>query len=378
VDLGFSTEHDELRSSVRRFVAQECPRESVRSRLEQPDSFDRALWQRAAQLGWAGLLVPDEYGGGSVTNQPLVDLYVLVEELGRRLQPWPVISTNIVAAALARSGSDLTRKNFLAPLLAGDATAAWCFPTCYPGGNNEPGGIEVARHGSDYRIDGIKSYVLDAKGTDFLLVDSVTDGSVTRLVIPTGSAGVTVVRRQAFDLTRRIDQVRFEAVAAPRDAVLDAAPVIVADLARDLRAATAMIVADCVGGQETIMNMSTDYAKLRVAFGRTIGSFQAIKHKLADMYCLLESSRGAAYYAALAVGDGFPDAEYATSAAKSYVCDAYVRMAHDNIETHGGIGFTWDHDAHLFLRRAMTNQLLLGASKDHREQVFALATDDHF
>ena len=126
------------------------------------------------------------------------------------------------------------------------------------------------------------------------------------------------------------------------------------------------------------MEMATSYAKLRVAFGRTIGSFQAIKHKLASMQCLLESSRGAAYYAALAVSDDLPDAEYATCAAKSYVTDAYVSMAHDNIETHGGTGFTWEHDAHLYLRRAMTNQLLFGAPRDHRERVFALATDDHF
>jgi alkylation response protein AidB-like acyl-CoA dehydrogenase len=378
VDLGFSTEHDELRSSVRQFIAQEFPRESMRARLEEPDSFDRAVWRRAARLGWSGLLVPEECGGGSVTHQPLVDLYVLAEELGRSLQPWPVISSNIVAAALARSGSDVTAKHFLAPLLAGDAVAAWCFATAYPGGESEPQGIEATADAGGYLISGTKPYVLDAYGSDFLLVDVITGGSPTRLVVPTGTPGVSVLRRQAFDLTRRIAEVQFAAVRVPRDAVLAGSPVTAADLEADLRAAIAMIVADCVGGQEAVMQMATDYAKLRVAFGRTIGSFQAIKHKLADMQCLLEASRGAGYYAALAVNDDLPDAEYATSAAKSYVCDAYVRMAHDNIETHGGIGFTWEHDAHLFLRRAMTNALLFGASRDHRERVFALATDNDF
>jgi alkylation response protein AidB-like acyl-CoA dehydrogenase len=375
MDLGFSEDQDELRQSVRRFIDQQFPRASVRTRLEAPESFDAATWQRAAQLGWSGLLVAEEHGGGSVTSQPLIDLYVLVEELGRSLQPWPVVSTNIIAAALADAGSDEQRKTFLAPLLAGEVTAAWCVANTPLSGADDRDTFDAARNGDGYRLTGIKPYVLDGQGSEFLLVDAVVAGSATRFIVPTATSGVTVVRRQAFDLTRRIDEVHFADVVLSADAVLDEGPEVAAKLEQDLRIATAMVVADSVGGQEAITEMAIEYAKIRVAFGRLIGSFQSMKHKLANMHSQLEASRATAYYAALAVNDRSDDADYAVSAAKSYVNDAYVAMANDNVQAHGGTGFTWEHDAHLYLRRAMTNQLLFGDSRDHRERVFALATD---
>ncbi len=370
MDFGFCEDQELLRSTTRRFLAEHQSLAVVRRSLDEPDVFDADLWRRGCELGWTAMLVPPEYEGGSVTGQPLVDLVVLAEELGRTLHPGPFVGCNVVADATARFGTEVQRKEHLPRLAGGDVTAAWCLSG---DGSPEPGAVEVraGREGDRWRLDGSARFVHAARNAALLLVVATgADNEVRNFLVPRPAGGLSERVLTGLDLTRRFAEVRFDAVVVPAGAELTGGWDVVE---RCLSLATVLQAAEDVGAADLVFESTVDYAKRRVQFGRTIGSFQAIKHRLADLLVELEAMRAAAYYAALALGDGLEDAAEGVATAGAYVDDAFAHLCGESVQLHGGIGFTWEHDAHLFVRRAKVNQVLYGDGAWHRERLVRLA-----
>jgi alkylation response protein AidB-like acyl-CoA dehydrogenase len=370
VDFGFSQDQDLLRATTRRFLAEHQSLADVRRSIEEPDVFDADLWRQGAALGWTAMLIPTEHEGGSVTEQPVVDLVVLGEELGRTLNPGPFVPCNVVAGAIARFGTETQAAGFLPRLASGEATAAWCLSG---DGSLGPGSVEVhvvAAGDGSWRLDGVARYVQEAENASLLLVVATgAHGEVSSFLVPRPSPGLSVRTLSGLDVTRRFAEVRLEGVTVPAANLLpggqDAVDYCVA-------LATVLQSAESVGAADVLFEGTVDYLKKRVQFGRTIGSFQAIKHRLADLLLQLEAMRAAAHYGALALGDGLDDAAEAVATAGAYVDDTFAFMCGEALQLHGGIGFTWEHDVHLFTRRAKVNQVLYGDGAWHRERLVQL------
>ncbi len=370
MDFRFGEDQELLRATTRRFLMEHQSLADVRRSMEEADVFDSGVWRRGAELGWTAVLIPAEHEGGSVTDQPLVDLVVLAEELGRALNPGPFVPCNVVADAIARFGTEVHAKEHLPRIARGEVTCAWCLSG---DASPEPSAVEVraTRVGDGWRLDGVARYVHAAGDAALLLVTAVgaDTGGVVNFLVPRPAAGVTERVLTGLDLTRRFAEVRFDGVSLPGNAELAGGwPVV----ERCLSLATVLQAAESVGAADLLFESTVDYAKKRVQFGRTIGSFQAIKHRLADLLIELEGMRAAAHYAALALGDGLPDADEAVATAGAYVDDAFAHLSGEALQLHGGIGFTWEHDVHLFVRRAKVNQVLYGDGAWHRERLTRL------
>jgi alkylation response protein AidB-like acyl-CoA dehydrogenase len=377
MDFGFGEEQDLLRATTRRFLDEHQSRAQLRQVLEEPEVFDADVWRRGAELGWAAMLVPEKYEGGSITAQPLVDLVVLAEELGRQLNPGPFVPVNVVADAIARFGGDALAARYLPQLSRGQITAAWCLGG---DGSPTPGAVRVRarRQPGGWRLDGVARYVQGAQHAGVLLVvaDGL-DGGVVNLVVPRPSAGLSERVIVGLDPTRRFAEVRFDGVVvAEGDELTDIGAGGAGSgrsiVERGLAVATVLQAAESVGAADVLFDETVAYLKKRSQFGRTIASFQAIKHRLADLQIELEAMRVAAEYAALAVDGQFDDAELAVATAGAYVDDAFAHLVGESLQLHGGIGFTWEHDVHLFVRRAKVNQVLYGDGAWHRERLVCL------
>ncbi|HXN59237.1 MAG TPA: acyl-CoA dehydrogenase family protein [Acidimicrobiales bacterium] len=374
MDFGFGEDQELLRSTTRRFLTEHQSLAEVRRRMEEPELFDAGIWRQGAELGWTAMLIPGEYEGGSVTEQPLVDLVVLAEELGRELNPGPFVPCNVVADAIARFGTEVQGKEHLPRIALGELPCAWCLSG---DGSPEPTAVDVraTRVGEGWILSGVARYVHAAGDAALLLVtanDTQGDGFVN-LLVPRPTSGLSERVLSGLDLTRRFAEVHFDAVSVPGTAELAGGWSVVD---RCLSVATVLQSAESVGAADRVFASTVDYAKKRVQFGRTIGSFQAIKHRLANLLIELEGMRAAAHYAALALGDGLPDAAEAVATAGAYVDDTFAHLCGEALQLHGGIGFTWEHDVHLFVRRAKVNQVLYGDGAWHRERLVRLVEAD--
>ena len=370
MDFGFGEDQELLRATTRRFLAEHQALAEVRRTMEEPDPFDADVWRQGADLGWTAMLVPAEHGGGSVTEQPLVDLVVLAEELGRALNPGPLVPCNVVADAITRFGTEVQAKEHLPRIARGEVVCAWCLSG---DGSPERSAVDVVATRTDggWRLEGRSCYVHAAGDASLLLVTAreTTGDAVVNLLVPRPTAGLSVRVLTGLDLTRRFAEVRFDGVAVPGGAELAGGRAVVE---RCLALATVLQAAESVGAADVLFESTVDYAKKRVQFGRPIGSFQAIKHRLADLLLELEGMRAAAHYAALALGDDLGDADEAVATAGAYVDDAFAHLSGEALQLHGGIGFTWEHDVHLFVRRAKVNQVLYGDGAWHRERLTGL------
>jgi len=371
MDFAFDDDQELLRETTRRYLEERHPIAALRPRLEAPRIFDRAVWREGAALGWTSMLVPEESGGGSVTDQPLVDLVAIAGELGRALHPGPVLETNVVADAIATRGTEAQRKESLDAIVRGDCVATWC---ASGDGSLAPEAIEVTARpqGQGLGLDGVARFVRDAHEADLLLVHAQAPSGPTMLLVPPDAAGLEVRVLTSLDLTRRFCEVSFTGVEVPAHAVLGEIGGAAPALERAQRIATVLQAAEAAGAAERSFETTLRYAKDRVQFGRAIGSFQAIKHRLADLLIALEGARAAAWYAALAVADDTAQRDEAVAIAGSEVRDAASFIAGESLQIHGGVGFTWEYDVHLFLRRAKTDQLLYGSPSWHRERLCRL------
>jgi alkylation response protein AidB-like acyl-CoA dehydrogenase len=363
MNFSLSEEQEELRRVLRQFLESKSPEAAVRSQMASEPGFDRTLWsQMADQLGLQGIAVPEAYGGSGFS---LVELAVVLEEMGRSLLCSPYLSSVVLAgSALLESGDESAMKRFLPGIASGDTVAALALTE--PAGRWDGAGVEAVAEadGDGWRITGTKSYVLDGAAADLLLVAARSAaGGISLFAVDGNAPGMTRTQLPTLDQTRK--QARLDMSDVPAELV-GADGGAWAVVQRVLELAAVGLAAEQVGGAQRCLDMAVDYAKVRVQFGRPIGSFQAIKHKCADMLVRVESARSAAYYAAWCAAERNDELPLMASLAKSYCSEAYFSVAADNIQVHGAIGFTWEHPAHLYFKRAKTSELLFGDPTYHR------------
>lgn len=364
MDFEFTDEQRALQESTRGLLAAKATVAITRRLLDSGDDFDPGLWRQGAELGWPALAVAEEYGG---LGQHLVELVIVGVEHGRFLLPSPFIPTVVVADALAGATTLVGRLDMLRELLAGSASATWAF-----GERGRPWSVDSLRlraraAGDGYVLTGDKAHVQDAGFARWLLVDAILDGQPARFVMPADTAGVSLQREQTLDVTRAFYDVAFDDVTLPSDSLLSSGPEAACAVNRSAQMAMVLVCAELVGIGERLLEMTGQYVKDRVQFGRAVGSFQAVKHKCATMRLWVQAATAATYYAAMAVDAQAHDHARAVSVAKVYTSDAICRVAGEALQLHGGIGFTWEHDLHLYIRRARTNALLYGDAAHHRE-----------
>ncbi|MFD3498022.1 acyl-CoA dehydrogenase family protein [Streptomyces sp. NPDC058678] len=370
MDLTFSEEQDELRKVVRSFLAKHSDEANVRRLAADPRGHDPVVWRRmAGELGLQGLAVPEEYGGSGFGY---VDLGIVFEETGRALLCGPYFATVALAAeALLRCADEQARHDLLPGIASGETVATLAL-TEDSGRWDEPGIRLTAAHDETggWRLTGAKTYVPDGHLADLLLVAARTPSGVSLLAVDTTDApGLTRTPLPTLDQTRKQARVEFTDTPArllgPEGSAWPA-------LERTLATAAVLLAAEQVGGAAAALDAAVAYAKIREQYGRPIGSFQGIKHKCADMLMEIESARSAAYGGLWALDAG-DEAEVAVAAAlaQAFCSEAFTKVAADNIQVHGGIGFTWEHPAHLYFKRAKSSEVLLGTPSYHRELLAA-------
>jgi alkylation response protein AidB-like acyl-CoA dehydrogenase len=375
MNFGFNDEQELLRSTARKFFENECGSDTVRRLMETPEGISPDLWTKLAEQGWLGLVYPEAYDGMGLG---LVDLVVLMEEMGRAVVPGPYFSAVLLGGlAIAEAGSEAQKKEWLPKIAAGDrrVALAWMEPSAQLG----PAGVTLTavEKGGKYTLSGTKLFVHDAHTADALVVAARTrpgagaDG-VSLFLLPKGTKGLEVTLLPTMDQTRKLCEVALSDVTVGSDALLGAAGAGWAPLARVLDRATVALCAEMCGGAQKVLDMTVEYAKIRQAFGRPIGSYQGVKHRAADMLVDVENSKSITYYAAWALDENAAEAPLAVSMAKAYVSDAYRRVAAAGIQLHGGIGFTWEHDLHLYFKRAKGSEFTFGDATHHRERVAQL------
>jgi alkylation response protein AidB-like acyl-CoA dehydrogenase len=363
VRLAFSAEQEELRRSVRRFLDDTSPGAEVRRLMETEEGWDRAVWRAMAErVGMQGIQVAEAFGGAGLGH---VELGIVMEELGRSLACVPYFSTvGLAVNALLTSGDERAQRELLPRFASGEATGT--LAVLEPAGSWDLDAVATTarRHGDGWVVDGAKAFVIDGHTADVLLVAARTPGGLGLFAVEGGAAGVERVPVPQLDQTRKL--ARVELSAAPATLVGEEGGAG-SWLPRALDLAAVALAMEQVGGAQRCLDMSVEYAKARHQFGRPIGSFQAIKHRCADMLVRVESARATAYYAAWAAAEGAQELPAVASLARAYCSEAFSWVAGETIQVHGGIGFTWEHDAHLYFKRAKASELLLGDPAHHRE-----------
>ncbi|MEV3905557.1 acyl-CoA dehydrogenase family protein [Mycobacterium sp. NPDC050551] len=363
----FTDEQQQLRAAVRKFCAEHFDEQAVRALMESDPPFDAKLWSRlGAELGVLGLSVPESDGGAGGN---LVDQAVAVEEFGAALACGPLFGTVYLAVpALVAASAGPARDALLADLVEGARTAA--FAVGERAGVFDPGAVTVTVEGE--ALTGSLPQVVDAGAADVLLVAATGVGGVGLYAVDTTGDGVTRSPLVTLDLTRPQAAVELAGATATLIAGPDEAPRVIQHA---LHVGAGLLAVEQVGAAQHLLDLAVDYAKSRLQFGRPIGSFQAVKHRLADMLVEAEHARSTAYHAVWALTDGSDDAALATAIAQATTSAALSRIAADTIQVLGGIGFTWEHQAHLYFKRATTDAALLGSAEDHRTRIAELVLD---
>jgi len=374
MDFGFNEEQEMLRKSARDFLTDECPMTYVRQMMEDDRGFGDAQWRKMAELGWTGLILPEEHGGAGLT---FVDLVVVLEEMGRAVLPGPYFSTLVAAVALLEGGSAAQKAAWLPKIAVGEVKAT--LAQLEPNARWDAAGItaEARKDGGGFRLSGTKLFVPDAHTADLLVVAARAPGSkdaegVGLFLVDAKASGVKTTLLKTLDQTRKLCEVVLADVRVPADAVLGGAGGGWKLLDRIVDRGKVALCAEMCGGAQKVLEMSVEYAKVREQFGRPIGSFQAIQHKCANMLVEVESSKSATYYAAWAVANDVPEAPLAAAMAKAYTSDAYRHTSGEGIQIHGGIGFTWEHDMHIYFKRAKSSEVTFGDATWNREIVAQL------
>jgi len=363
VNFAFSDEQDQLREFVRSFMEDKSSEATVRELMDTEDGFDPAVWsQMAEQLGLQSLIIPEEYGGQGFGY---VELIIVLEEMGRRLLCAPFFSTVVLGAnTLIHSGDDAAKAELLPGIASGETLATLALAE-ESGKWNESGvAMTATADGDSWKLSGTKMYVLDGHTANLIIVAARTDAGVSLFHLNDDAEGMTRTALVTMDQTRKQARITFDNTPAT---LLGTDGEGWAVLERVLDLAAVGLAAEQVGGAQVCLDMSVEYAKVRVQFGRPIGSFQAIKHKCADMLLEVESAKSAAYYAGWCAAELNDELPSVASLAKSYCSEAYFHAASENIQIHGGIGFTWEHPAHLYFKRAKSSELLFGDPTYHRE-----------
>lgn len=396
MDFGFNEEQEMLRDSARRFLEAECPTAFVRKMMEDETAHSAELWKKLADLGWLGLLVPQKLGG---MGGNLLDAAVIVEEMGKALLPGPFFSTVFLGGVAIDAGGSAGQKKELLPRISdGSLLVTLAFlerslgkpsdrsrsrPTgsirdaIFSGSADASGiALEARRKRGEFILRGEKVFVFDAAAADWIVVAARTSAAkgkpehgITLFLVERGAPGLTIAPLATVDKTRRQAHLTFDRVAAPAGRMLGRLDEGWPILARALQAGTAALCAETVGVAQRALELSVAYARERVQFGRPIGSFQAVKHKCVDMMVAVENARSLSYYACWAVAERNRETARSLAMAKAYASDMGKNVTGEAIQVHGGIGFTWEHDIHLYYRRALANEVTFGSAPLHREAV---------
>jgi alkylation response protein AidB-like acyl-CoA dehydrogenase len=358
MQFGLSESQEFLRDSARKFFAGECPSAEVRRLMETDTAFDPPLWSKLTHQGYTGIIFPEEYGGVGLGK---VELILLMEEAGRALLPGPFFSTVALAGSvLDVVASSEQKKKYLTPICQGTARATVAVLEASASWNLSSLQLSSAKG----KLTGEKLFVADAAVADFLLVVA-RDGV---FLVEAKAAGLKISPMASMDFTRKLYNVQFNNTPAEKIGETSA-------LLRAFDIATTALCAEMVGGMQRSLDITVEYAKTRKQFGKPIGMFQAVQHQCADMYLETESSRSAVYYAAWALEENAPDAASAVSIAKMYASDASRTVGNRGIQVHGGMGFTWENDLHLYYRRAKSSETAFGDATFHRERLAQLVID---
>ena len=366
MDFDFTDEQEELRSSVRSVLERECPISLVRALVEKGTASEQP-WRSATELGWTGIGVPESCGG---LGLGFVETALVVEEHGRLLAPGPYLATvTQFAPAIREAGNEAQRRRFLEAVVAGRLTGALAVSNAAGGCFPPDAELRARRDGDHWRIEGTRHHVVDGDIADEIVVSAhVEEGDGVGLFAVPG-ASAKRERISALDASRPIAKLEFDGVRVDADRALGRPGECAAPLARTLEQATVALSLETVGACQALFDRTLEYAKHREQFGRPIGSFQAIQHKLADMFAAIEKARDTGYFAAMAIAEDDPRRALAASVAKVAAGDCQRMLAKEGIQIHGGIGFTWEHDVHLFVKRVKTAELLFGTSAEHRARI---------
>ncbi len=373
MELQLTSDQEFFVETTRKFLEDKVPVQSLREKRDDPDGFDRPYWSQGAELGWTSLLVSEDDGGGSISGSGLADLALVAFEFGRHAAPGPLIPTNVVAAALSMWGSDEQKAMELQGILTGEIVAGWALDEPRP--HDRLGDITLAAEPSGdggFRLTGVKEPVEAGGQSDLFLVAARTPDGFTNFLVAADTPGVTVTAMHGLDLSRRFAQVSFDGVELAPSAVVGQVGAAEADNERLLQLALAIQAEEVVGAMDRCLEITIEWSFNRYSFGRPLASYQELKHRFADMKAWLEAGHAIADSAVANVAEQTPVAAETVSAAKSFLGIYGPELAHDCVQMHGGIGVTFDHDLHLYLRRIVIDARLYGSVADHRQRITSI------
>jgi alkylation response protein AidB-like acyl-CoA dehydrogenase len=372
MELTLTEDQEFFRDTTRKFLESECPVVKVRDLALSDDGFERDYWRQGAELGWVSLLVPEELGGGSVSGSGVVDLTLVADAFGANASPGPLVPANVVAAALARAGTEDQQGSLLPAIVAGEVVPAWAHAEPAPDDALGTVALRAEADGDGFRLDGLKSPVEAGAQAEQILVTARSGDGLAQFLVPADASGLTVTPLDSIDLTRRYAEIAFEGVKVAASAAVGTPGDAAADVEHQLQLAIVMLATESVGAAQKVFDFTVEWAFNRYSFGRPLSSYQELKHRFADMKTWLEASHALGSAAAREVQAEVDSAPETVSIVKAYTGDYLCELIQDCVQMHGGIGLTYDHDIHLYLRRVTADRLTYGTPADHRQRIAAM------
>ncbi|MBV8860779.1 MAG: acyl-CoA/acyl-ACP dehydrogenase [Mycobacterium sp.] len=357
-------------ATTQAFLQKEVPLSRVRELHAAGVSFDKAWWRRAAELGWTALLVPEELGGGNVSGDGVADLAMVAEQLGKTVAPGPLYPVSAVLAGLAECGEARSHASTIESLISGEKVASWAVYEPGHGWAPDEPAVTATVTDSGYRIDGVKDRVEAGAQSDYLLVTARGDRGVRQFLTPINAAGVRIEPQQSIDLVKQYARVHFDGVDVDDSAAVGSLAETTGLIERQSQIAQVLQCAEVVGILQTVFDFTVAWALDRHTFGRPLASYQALKHRFADMKMWLEACRATTTAAVAAISARSPEAGLSASIAKSYVGEMAPQIVQGCVQMHGGIGVTWEHDLHLYLRRVALYRSMFGTPEEHNLRVY--------
>jgi alkylation response protein AidB-like acyl-CoA dehydrogenase len=369
MDFDLTADQKLFRATTREFLEKEMPLTRVRELAGSGIGFEPDWWKRGSELGWNSMIIDPAAGGDSISGEGLVDACIVAEEMGRLVSPGPLIGANVVAAALSEAANVADHAEVIAALMAGEAVASWAVYEPRRGWSPMTPTVQATRDGSGYVLSGVKDRVDCGDQADYFLVTAAGPDGLAQFIVPAAAPGVTVTAEQSLDLVRRYARVDMDGVELPAASAVSPAGTVEAAVNRQVQIAVALQCAETAGVIQRVFEFTVQWAFDRYSFGRPLASYQALKHRFADMKLWLEACQATASAAAHATARQAEEADELASVAKSYVGQRATDIIQDCVQMHGGIGVTWEHDIHLYLRRATVNRAMFGTPSEHRRRL---------
>lgn len=369
MDFDLTADQKLFRATTREFLEKEMPLTRVRELAGSGIGFEPDWWKRGSELGWNSMIIDPAAGGDSISGEGLVDACIVAEEMGRLVAPGPLIGTNVVAASLSEAANVADHAEVIAALMAGEAVASWAVYEPRRGWSPMTPTVQAFPDGSGYVLSGVKDRVDCGDQADYFLVTAAGPDGLAQFIVPAAAPGVTVTAEQSLDLVRRYARVDMDGAELPAASAVSPAGTVEAAVNRQIQIAVALQCAETAGAIQRVFEFTVQWAFDRYSFGRPLSSYQALKHRFADMKLWLEACQATASAAAHATARRAEEADELASVAKSYVGQRATDIIQDCVQMHGGIGVTWEHDIHLYLRRATVNRAMFGTPSEHRRRL---------